>query len=155
MPGFFVFARQRGVDDGGLATFPDSLSPSYASGTITVCIRRAAEPAVTLNVILMLTTVPDTDTADRLASSALAARVAACVTRLGVVRSQYHWQGAIESADEIQILFKTSVARAAELEQFIQTHHPYETPEILSWQVTASNTYGQWVNAETQRPIHV
>jgi len=103
----------------------------------------------------MLTTVPDADTADRLASAALAARVAACVTRLGAVHSQYHWQGAIESADEIQMLFKTSLARAADLEQFIQTHHPYETPEILSWQVSASNAYGQWVHAQTQRPIHV
>lgn len=110
---------------------------------------------MTLNVILMLTTVPDADTAERLASTALAARVAACVTRLGAVRSQYHWQGAIESADEIQMLFKTSLARAAELEQFIQTHHPYDTPEILSWQVSASNAYGQWVNAETRRQIHV
>ncbi|WP_208328287.1 divalent-cation tolerance protein CutA [Paraburkholderia caballeronis] len=103
----------------------------------------------------MLTTVPDADTAERLASEALAARVAACVTQLGTVRSQYHWQGTVESADEIQVLFKTSIARAADLEQFIQTHHPYDTPEILSWQVTASTAYGQWVNAETQRPIHV
>jgi len=103
----------------------------------------------------MLTTVPDADSAERLASAALAARVAACVTQLGAVRSQYHWQGTLESADEIQMLFKTSMARAAELEQFIQTHHPYDTPEILSWQVTASNAYGQWVEAETQRPIHV
>lgn len=110
---------------------------------------------MTLNIILMLTTMPDADSAERLASAALAARVAACVTQLGAVRSQYHWQGAIEAADEIQMLFKTSLARAAELEQFIQTHHPYETPEILSWQVSASNAYGQWVNAETQRPIHV
>ncbi|WP_177197984.1 divalent-cation tolerance protein CutA [Paraburkholderia caballeronis] len=103
----------------------------------------------------MLTTVPDADTAERLASDALAARVAACVTQLGAVHSQYHWQGTVESADEIQVLFKTSIARAADLEQFIQTHHPYDTPEILSWQVTASTAYGQWVNAETQRPIHV
>ncbi len=108
-----------------------------------------------LNVTLMLTTVPDAGTADTLASAALAARVAACVTRLGQVHSQYHWQGVVESGDEIQLLFKTSVARAAELERFIETHHPYDTPEILSWQVTASDRYGQWVNAETQRPVHV
>jgi len=103
----------------------------------------------------MLTTVPDVETADRLAAAALDARVAACATQLGAARSRYHWQGTVESADEVQILFKTSLARADELEQLIQTHHPYETPEILSWQVTASNAYGRWVEAETQRPIHV
>jgi len=113
------------------------------------------EFAVPLNVTLMLTTVPDAAIAERLAAEALAQRLAACVTRLGAVHSQYQWQGKIESADEIQLLFKTSVARAAELEQFIQTQHPYDTPEILSWQVTASDAYGQWVNVETQRPIHV
>lgn len=110
---------------------------------------------MTLNVTLMLTTVPDEDAAEKLASGALAQRLVACVTRLGAVHSQYHWQGKIESGDEVQLLFKTSLARAAELEQFIQTEHPYETPEVLSWQVTASNAYGQWVNAETQRPLHV
>src|SRR6201991_1990078 len=113
------------------------------------------EASVTMNVILMLTTVPDTTTAEKLTADILTARLAACATQLGAVRSSFHWQGKIESADEIQLLFKTSVARAQELEQFIQSHHPYETPEVLSWQATASAAYGQWVNAETQRSIHV
>jgi periplasmic divalent cation tolerance protein len=103
----------------------------------------------------MLTTVPDTTIAEKLASEILAARLAACATQLGAVRSGFHWQGKIESADEVQLLFKTSVARAQELEQFILSHHPYDTPEILSWQAIASAAYGQWVNAETQRSIHV
>ncbi|CAB3759233.1 Divalent-cation tolerance protein CutA [Paraburkholderia humisilvae] len=113
------------------------------------------EVSVIMNVILMLTTVPDTTTADKLTSAILAARLAACATQLGAVRSSFHWQGTIESADEVQLLFKTSVARAQELEQFILSHHPYDTPEILSWQAIASAAYGQWVNAETQRSIHV
>lgn len=110
---------------------------------------------MSMNVTLILTTVPDAETAQKLASAALSARLAACVTQLGSVRSSYHWQGKLESADEIQLLFKTGVARALELEQLIQTLHPYDTPEILSWQATASAGYGQWVNAETQRSLHV
>lgn len=110
---------------------------------------------MSVNVTLILTTVPDVDTAQKLASDALTARLAACVTQLGDVQSSYHWQRKIESANEIQLLFKTSAVRALELEQFIQARHPYDTPEILSWQVTASAAYGQWVNAETQRPLHV
>ena len=108
-----------------------------------------------VNVSLVLTTVPDLATAQQLAQHALSARLAACVTQLGSIESSYHWQGKVESAEEIQLLFKTSVARTLELERFIQAQHPYETPEILSWQVTASAAYGQWVNTETQRPIHV
>jgi periplasmic divalent cation tolerance protein len=111
--------------------------------------------SLTENVILLLTTVPDASTAQKLSADALAARLAACVTQLGQVRSAYHWQGKIESAEEIQLLFKTSVARAPELEAFINAHHPYDTPEILSWRATASTAYGQWVVAETKRSLHV
>ncbi|WP_408291484.1 divalent-cation tolerance protein CutA [Paraburkholderia sediminicola] len=110
---------------------------------------------MSLNVTLILTTVPDAAVAQKLAAGALAARLCACVTQLGTVQSSYHWQGAIETAQEIQLLFKTSAVRALELEQYIQAHHPYDTPEILSWQATASVAYGQWITAETQRPLHV
>ena len=110
---------------------------------------------MSVNVTLLLTTVPDVAVAEKLAEGALAARLCACVTQLGSVKSSYHWQGAIETAQEIQLLFKTAAARALELEQFIQANHPYDTPEILTWQATASAAYGQWIAAETQRPFHV
>jgi periplasmic divalent cation tolerance protein len=113
------------------------------------------ELSVSVSVTLILTTVPDATVADKLAADALAARLCACVTRLGAVQSRYHWQGQVETAQEIQLLFKTSAARALELEQYLQTHHPYDTPEILSWQTMASAAYGQWILAETQRPLHV
>ncbi|MET3630644.1 uncharacterized protein involved in tolerance to divalent cations [Burkholderia sp. 572] len=106
-------------------------------------------------VVLMLTTVPDAATAEALSGGALDARLAACVSELGAIRSRYHWQGKVETADEIQLLFKTSPVRALELERFILAHHPYETPEIVSWQATASAAYGQWVTSETQRLFHV
>ena len=110
---------------------------------------------MSVDVILILTTVPDAAVAQKLAADTLAARLCACVTQLGSVQSSYHWQGTIETAQEIQLLFKTSVQCAQELEQYIQAHHPYDTPEILSWQATTSVAYGQWITAETQRPLHV
>jgi periplasmic divalent cation tolerance protein len=110
---------------------------------------------VSANVTLILTTLPDAPAAQKLAADALTARLCACVTQLGAVHSSYHWQGRIESAQEIQLLFKTSAVRALELEQYIQAHHPYDTPEILSWQASASAAFGQWITAETQRPLHV
>ncbi|AOK28509.1 MULTISPECIES: divalent-cation tolerance protein CutA [Burkholderia] len=106
-------------------------------------------------IVLMLTTVPDAQTARALADGALAARLAACVSELGAIRSRYHWQGKVETADEIQLLFKTSAVRALELERFIQSRHPYDVPEIVSWQATASASYGEWVANETQRLFHV
>jgi periplasmic divalent cation tolerance protein len=110
---------------------------------------------VNLPVVLILTTLPDQQSAAALAQAALEARLAACVTDLGTVKSQYHWNGVLETSQEVQILFKTSVASAAELQRLVIARHPYETPEILVWQADASPGYGQWVNAETQRPLHV
>jgi periplasmic divalent cation tolerance protein len=110
---------------------------------------------VNVAVILLLTTLPDAESASALAKVALDTRLAACVTNLGTVSSHYHWKGALESSQEVQLLFKTSVARSDELQRLIDEQHPYETPEILVWQADASPGYGQWVNAETQRPLHV
>jgi periplasmic divalent cation tolerance protein len=106
-------------------------------------------------VVLVLTTLPDSDAASVLAQQVIDARLAACVTELGVVKSRYRWNGKVEAAEELQMLFKTSLARGDELARFIESNHPYETPEIVSWQADASAAYGHWVIAETQRPINV
>lgn len=110
---------------------------------------------MSLEIVLMLTTLPDASAARKLADDVLHARLAACVTEIGAVRSRYRWKGHLESADEVQLLFKTSAARALELERFIAAHHPYETPEIIAWPASASVAYGHWVAAETHRPTHV
>lgn len=106
-------------------------------------------------VVLILTTLPDSEAASTLAMQAIDAQLAACVTELGTVKSLYRWKGKVEVAEELQLLFKTSLARSDELTRFIETNHPYETPEIVSWQVDASAAYGQWITAETQRPLNV
>ncbi|SAL63048.1 periplasmic cytochrome biogenesis protein [Caballeronia udeis] len=106
-------------------------------------------------VVLVLTTLPDSEAASTLAQQAIDARLAACVTELGTVKSRYRWKGKVEVAEELQLLFKTSLARGDELTRFIEANHPYETPEIVSWQADASAAYGQWITAETQRPLNV
>ncbi|MET3247013.1 periplasmic divalent cation tolerance protein [Burkholderia sp. OAS925] len=77
-----------------------------------------------VNVTLLLTTVPDAAAAQKLAADALAARLCACVTQLGPVQSSYHWQGQLETAQEIQLLFKTSAARALEHARAVPTGKP-------------------------------
>jgi periplasmic divalent cation tolerance protein len=58
-------------------------------------------------------------------------------------------------ADELQLLFKTSLAGGDDLARFIESNHPYEIPEVVLWQADASAAYGQWIIAETQRPLNV
>ncbi|MCF2133343.1 MULTISPECIES: divalent-cation tolerance protein CutA [Burkholderiaceae] len=113
------------------------------------------EEHVTSTVILMLTTLPDAQAASTLARTVLDARLAACATQLAPSRSVYHWQGELEHADEVPLLFKTAVTRAFELEKFIAANHPYQTPEILSWSAASSPAYALWVDTETSRPTYV
>jgi periplasmic divalent cation tolerance protein len=106
-------------------------------------------------VTIVVTTVPDAETADSITREALDARVAACVQQAAPVRSTYRWEGSLETADEYTLTFKTSPARAQALVDLIAARHPYAVPEIVCWAVDASLAYAQWVQTETSVPIHV
>lgn len=104
-------------------------------------------------LILVLTTLPDQDSAARLARVLVETRAAACVSILAACASVYRWQGTIENADEVPLLIKTRAALYPLVEQTIRAHHPYELPEIVSVPVTAGwPAYLQWVADESAGP---
>ena len=101
-------------------------------------------------VVQVVTTTDAREAADTLAASAVATRAAACAQVDGPVRSTYRWQGAVETAEEWRITFKTTAAAYARLEAHIREHHSYDVPEILCTPVTAGNpAYLAWVVAES------
>jgi periplasmic divalent cation tolerance protein len=103
----------------------------------------------------VVTTTDAWEVADALARGAVESRVAACAQVAGPVASTYWWEGAVETAEEWQVVFKTTVASYPGLEEYIRAHHGYDVPEILCLPVTAGNpAYLAWVTAETgaQRP---
>ena len=100
--------------------------------------------------LLILTNLPDEASAQALATTLVAARLAACVNMLAPCRSVYRWQGAIESAQEVPLLIKTTAARYADLEAAIRAAHPYELPEIIAVPIAHGLPgYLDWVAAET------
>jgi periplasmic divalent cation tolerance protein len=88
-------------------------------------------PAVADRVLVVLTTVADAGQAQRLAQALVTERLAACVTVLAPARSTYRWQGAVESADEVPLLVKTTAARWPALRERLRALHPYDVPEML------------------------
>lgn len=81
------------------------------------------------------------------------ARLAACVNILSPCHSVYRWQGAVETADEVPLLIKTSRERYAALEAAIRQQHPYELPEVIALPVAQGlPEYLSWVAAETREP---
>lgn len=104
-----------------------------------------------MDMLLVMTNLPDQASAERLAASLVENRLAACVTILQPARSTYRWKGAIESADEVPVLIKTAEARYSALQDAIRAQHPYAIPEIIALPVVSGlPDYLAWVAAETQ-----
>jgi periplasmic divalent cation tolerance protein len=102
----------------------------------------------TLSMILV--TAPSQEVAQQLAHGLVTERLAACVNVIPSVMSTYSWEGNLEQREEALMMIKTRSSRYAALEQYIRTHHPYDTPEIVeipTGQVT--QPYWQWVLQET------
>lgn len=103
-----------------------------------------------METLLVLTTLPDAESARKLARHLIDTHVAACVNILAPCESVYRWQGAVESGQEVPLLIKTTAARYAALESAIRARHPYELPEIVAVPVACGlPAYLGWVAAET------
>jgi len=102
------------------------------------------------NVLLVITNLPDAQSAAKLAQQLIEARAAACVNQLAPCTSTYRWQGNIETATEIPLLIKTTQTAYPRLEQLIRAAHPYELPEIIAVPVSVGlPAYLDWVSQET------
>lgn len=102
------------------------------------------------DVLLVISNLPDQPSAETLAAELVERRVAACVNVLAPCRSVYRWKGAVEAADEVPVLIKTTVDRYPLVEQAVRELHPYELPEIIAVPVTAGlAAYLEWVATET------
>ena len=101
-------------------------------------------------ILVALCSAPNAEAAKALSESILEARLAACVSRMPGVQSQYWWQGALETAEETLLMIKTTAAQVDSLKAHIQKHHPYETPELIFVPIeTALDAYALWINQET------
>jgi periplasmic divalent cation tolerance protein len=98
------------------------------------------------NVVLVLTTFPADGDAETFARALINERLAACVNILPPMRSVYTWRSQTETANERQLLIKTTTPRVPELEARVKALHPYDVPEFLVIAVLdGSNDYFSWV----------
>ena len=103
--------------------------------------------------ILVLTQLPDRDSAQALARTLVEARLAACVSVGAAVQSLYHWRGQIEMAEEVPLAIKTSADLYDALEKAICAWHPYELPEIIAVPIARGlPAYLGWIDDETRAP---
>ena len=101
------------------------------------------------DLLLVLTTLPDREAAERLVRQLVEERLVACGNLIPGLQSIYRWKGEVASEAEVLVLLKTSRGRVDRLFERAAELHPYEVPELVA--VTAaevSRAYCQWVLEE-------
>lgn len=95
---------------------------------------------------IALTTLASREEGERLATTLVEERLAACVNVIGGVASLYRWEGRVERDEEVLLLMKTTVSGVERLKGRVLELHPYDTPEFLAFEVGAGAPgYLAWV----------
>ena len=99
-----------------------------------------------MSVISVFAIFADAEEAERIGRAMVEERLAACVNILGPVRSIYRWKGAVETANEVAAIFKTTDERAGLLITRIAALHSYEVPCVTAWPIDKIlGAYADWV----------
>ena len=97
-------------------------------------------------ILICLCTCSSPDEARRISRNLVDARLAACVTVLPGVESIYRWNDAVETANEVLLVIKTSAERFPALKSAILDLHTYEVPEVIALPVAGgSEPYLTWL----------
>jgi periplasmic divalent cation tolerance protein len=100
---------------------------------------------------LVLVTAPDMESARKLVKGAVERRFAACGKIISNIESHYWWEGKVQSNLECQLLYKTHNERIGDLQDWIVSEHPFETPEFVVIPLESGfEKYLDWIKAETR-----
>ncbi|NJE29952.1 divalent-cation tolerance protein CutA [Thermococcus sp. 18S1] len=98
-----------------------------------------------MEMILVYTTFPDWESAERVVKALLERKLIACAN-LREHKAFYWWQGKIEEDKEVGAILKTEVEKWRELRDAIKEMHPYEVPLIARIEVDKVNDeYAEWL----------
>lgn len=101
---------------------------------------------------IALSTASSLEEATRIAHHLVEHQLAACVNLIPGLTSIYRWQGAVESASEVQLIAKTTEPQLAAVEEAIRSLHSYEVPEFVVLGVeSGSAAYLDWIAASVAR----
>ena len=99
-----------------------------------------------MSVISVYAIFASAEEAEHVGRTVIDERLAACINILGLVRSIYRWQGAVETADEVAAIFKTTDVAADALITRIAGLHSYEVPCIVTWPIDkVLASYADWI----------
>ena len=101
------------------------------------------------NYLLVLTNMPDRDSALLLGKTLIDKQLAACVNVLDGCTSVYRWEGVVQTEREVPLLIKSHVERFEQLKAAIVDLHPYDLPEVIALRLDRGlEAYLDWVGSE-------
>jgi periplasmic divalent cation tolerance protein len=105
------------------------------------------------DVLVVLSTFPDPDTAAGVGRALVEESLVACVNVVPGIRSIYRWNGAVQDEPEVLMIAKTTAGRLAPLRDRLLALHPYDTPELVALRVAdGHHAYLSWVVDATGSP---
>ena len=100
--------------------------------------------------VLIFCTVPDNNEAKSIARLLIEKKLAACCSIMSSLVSIFSWDDAIEEANELLLLIKTSQTAWPKLKEKLSKLHPYDEPEIIMLPIAdVSDGYRNWVIDQT------
>ncbi len=88
--------------------------------------------------------MPDAISSSRLGDTVIDQKLAACANFFPI-NSIFPWEGKKEQGEEFILILKTIPDLKSKLREFVEAHHPYDTPCIISWNVGVNEKYGKWI----------
>ena len=99
-----------------------------------------------MSVVSVYAIFANAEEADRIGRAVVEERLAACINILGPCRSIYRWHGAVETAEEVPAILKTTADQAEALISRIAGLHSYDVPCIAVWPIDKLLLgYAEWV----------
>ena len=101
------------------------------------------------DVVTVIMTAPNAETAEELGRTLVSERLAACANVVPNIVSMYRWEGELQRDDEAMVILKTVRQRAEALEARAVELHPYSVPEVLVLAASGGHApYLDWVGNE-------
>jgi periplasmic divalent cation tolerance protein len=103
-----------------------------------------------MNVVIFVTAANKKE-AEKIASTLIKKKLAACVNIIENVNSLFRWQGKVDSAKEALLIVKTRKRLVNKLIKKVKSVHGYEVPEIIALPIICGNKeYLKWINESTR-----
>ncbi|MGL4370169.1 MAG: divalent-cation tolerance protein CutA [Spirochaetota bacterium] len=105
---------------------------------------------IKMELITVFCTVPDAQTAEKIAHAVVETKTAACASIVPGLVSVYRWKGDLCRAGELLLVMKTRAELFDALKAKILSLHPYELPEIVALAIIQGHEpYLSWIAEST------